>query len=364
MRQAADGHNPPSWVADESLWSRAKEAAGESYEEDAAAYWPAVVHIYQNMGGEISAKASKADADPAPAPDPRERFEKARADLGVPMSEFPGKLADAVRDRFGDRAYVRETFPQAEVVEVVVKSDDAARRVMLPYDVADDGTVTLGDAVEEVHETFEPVGKSDQPVQTRTVKMVFTASCVAPGEYAIPGLNGEAEMLADAVRLRSEAREVRVLKSDDGTHEVRFLADGDATHAEIVATVEEVVPRARVLKGTERMKKDADEKGIITLLIYEPDVVDGQGEFATAEDIEDAAHGYLRKSRRVKYQHEDDNGDELVESWVSDHDYWVGAEFVRKGTWLARVKMGEKSRKLYKAGKINGASMGGYCCVA
>jgi len=314
---------------------------------------------------DLRSKAKKSDEQA----DPRERFEKARTELGVPMSEFHSKLSEAIYARWGQHGFVRETYPQAQVVVVSVRKDGtemgyggASRLVMLPYDIADDGAISLGNAVEEVQETFEPVGKSENV--TRTVKMVFTAQCVAPGEYAIPGLNGEAEMLADAVRSRSEARDVRVIKSDDGTHEVRFVADGDGTSAEIVATVEEVVPRARVLKGTERMRKDAEEKGIITLLIYEPDVVDGQGEFAAADDIEDAAHDYLQKSRRVKYQHEDDNGDELVESWVSDHDYWIGAEFVRKGSWLARVKMSEKSRKLYKAGKINGASMGGYCCVA
>lgn len=53
-RQLAEtGANPASWVADEATWERAKEAAGKTYTEGDDAYWPVVVHIYKNMGGEV-----------------------------------------------------------------------------------------------------------------------------------------------------------------------------------------------------------------------------------------------------------------------------------------------------------------------
>lgn len=53
-RQLAEtGHNPASWVADEATWDRAKEAAAKTYGEGDESYWPAVAHIYKQMGGEV-----------------------------------------------------------------------------------------------------------------------------------------------------------------------------------------------------------------------------------------------------------------------------------------------------------------------
>ncbi|MDE2099103.1 MAG: hypothetical protein KGL39_17750 [Patescibacteria group bacterium] len=48
-----EGMNPPSWVEDEGAWAKAKEAALKSYDLDDDAYWPVVVHIYENMGGTV-----------------------------------------------------------------------------------------------------------------------------------------------------------------------------------------------------------------------------------------------------------------------------------------------------------------------
>lgn len=52
------GQNPPSWVEDEDTWAKAKEAALKSYDLDDDAYWPVVVSIYENMGGEVGGEDS------------------------------------------------------------------------------------------------------------------------------------------------------------------------------------------------------------------------------------------------------------------------------------------------------------------
>lgn len=57
------GKNPPSWVTDEAAWDKAKEAALKSYTMDEDAFWPAVVHIYENMGGSIGAASAKGILD-------------------------------------------------------------------------------------------------------------------------------------------------------------------------------------------------------------------------------------------------------------------------------------------------------------
>jgi len=43
--------NPPSWVEDEDIWQRAKDAAAKNYEVGTDTYWAVVATIYEKMGG-------------------------------------------------------------------------------------------------------------------------------------------------------------------------------------------------------------------------------------------------------------------------------------------------------------------------
>lgn len=58
------GHNPAGWVADESVWERAKTAAGKTYSQDADEFWPAVTHIYKRMGGAVKKEQPVDNANP------------------------------------------------------------------------------------------------------------------------------------------------------------------------------------------------------------------------------------------------------------------------------------------------------------
>ena len=55
--------NPASWVEDEGMWDKAKEAASKTYSLDDEAYWPVVAHIYEQMGGGVKEPEGKANAD-------------------------------------------------------------------------------------------------------------------------------------------------------------------------------------------------------------------------------------------------------------------------------------------------------------
>ena len=52
--------NPASWVEDEDVWEKAKEAASKSYDEAEDAYYPVVTTIYKKMGGGIKGNAKVA----------------------------------------------------------------------------------------------------------------------------------------------------------------------------------------------------------------------------------------------------------------------------------------------------------------
>jgi hypothetical protein len=57
-KQASQGRNPASWVADEATWEKAKEAAKKGgYEGDS--YWAVVTSIYKRMGGAVKGNASE-----------------------------------------------------------------------------------------------------------------------------------------------------------------------------------------------------------------------------------------------------------------------------------------------------------------
>lgn len=58
-QKAETGKNPPSWVEDEAAWTRAKEAAGKTYDESDEAYWPVVTTIYKNIVNSTEAKPAK-----------------------------------------------------------------------------------------------------------------------------------------------------------------------------------------------------------------------------------------------------------------------------------------------------------------
>lgn len=59
-KEFQNGNNPPSFVSDEDTWHNAKEAALKTYDIGDDAFWPVVMSIYENMGGEITGKATKA----------------------------------------------------------------------------------------------------------------------------------------------------------------------------------------------------------------------------------------------------------------------------------------------------------------
>ena len=144
-----------------------------------------------------------------------------------------------------------------------------------------------------------------------------------------------------------------------------------------------------------------DAKHRYTLgVVYEPDTLDTDGEYATAEDIEKAAHDFMRylQGRRglskvgldilAKIKEASDSGDEVkleidgldeiakqgvnsmhledledsevVESFVAPIDMKIGDETVKKGSWLAGIVWDDKHFQKIQSGEWTGYSMGGF----
>ncbi len=107
--------------------------------------------------------------------------------------------------------------------------------------------------------------------------------------------------------------------------------------------------------------KEDKSKHIVYGVVYEPDVVDLQGDWATAEDIEDAAHKYLAEFRETKLSHRMPLNADVVESYIAPLTFFSeSGERIRKGSWIMAMKI--KDDEVWKdieAGIIVGFSMGG-----
>lgn len=104
-----------------------------------------------------------------------------------------------------------------------------------------------------------------------------------------------------------------------------------------------------------------EEKRIVTGVVYEPDTPDTHDEFMTAQEIEKAAHQFLKDYRNIDKQHDFTSGQgEVVESWIAKSDTTVGEQQIREGTWLMSVHVpDDEIWSEIKKGNITGFSMGG-----
>ena len=139
-------------------------------------------------------------------------------------------------------------------------------------------------------------------------------------------------------------------------------------------------------------------------IVYEPDTVDLQGDFSTAEEIEKACHEFskhlqdtgtvskalgkvvkravselMKGSKEVQIDvtevmqeiqkgtaalgdmHESWNGDvgDVVENYIAPVDFTLGDQEVKKGTWLMAVQFEPEYFTKVQSGEITGWSMGG-----
>lgn len=103
------------------------------------------------------------------------------------------------------------------------------------------------------------------------------------------------------------------------------------------------------------------KKQIVYGVVLEPDSVDLQDDIAPADEIEKAAHTYLREFRVVGEQHSVVADAEVVESFLAPVDYVAddGTQ-VKKGSWVMGVKI--NSPELWddvEKGVYTGFSIGG-----
>ena len=107
------------------------------------------------------------------------------------------------------------------------------------------------------------------------------------------------------------------------------------------------------------------QQQIVGGVVYEPDEVDTQGDWADKKEIEKAMYRFMEKyatnTKRIRINHQ---GKKLffpiIESFIPEHDTKKGEQALKAGTWWLMIKIPDaKIWKDIEDGKITGFSMGG-----
>ncbi len=105
-----------------------------------------------------------------------------------------------------------------------------------------------------------------------------------------------------------------------------------------------------------------EDKRMIFGIVYSPDDLDTQGEYAKAEDIEKAAHSFMKDLRatNIDKQHNEEPQPAFVaESWIVRKGDPLFTDET-EGAWAVGIKVEDEDLwKSAKEGEIGGLSMGG-----
>ena len=109
--------------------------------------------------------------------------------------------------------------------------------------------------------------------------------------------------------------------------------------------------------------KSTLERGLVYGIVYEPNVKDTDGDYATAEEIEKAAHSFLPRAM-MNIQHEKDSSADVdvVESYIAPQDIMIpgSKELAKAGSWILVTKINDPElKKSIADGTITGYSLEG-----
>lgn len=115
-----------------------------------------------------------------------------------------------------------------------------------------------------------------------------------------------------------------------------------------------------ITKSLTICKRD-DAKRIVYGVVYEPDLVDGQGDWSSADEIEKACHDFMEEHGLLSVEHgEVSDVMTVVENWIAQEDSVIGTQDVKKGSWCMGIKVKDDDIwKSVKDGELTGFSMEG-----
>lgn len=184
----------------------------------------------------------------------------------------------------------------------------------------------------------------------------FRSKKIATGIRIIVGrLKGKTTTTAQAYRLHVDHFSASEAKAWLKDHDVKYIRFEPATGKK--------KNELDVKKSISISKVDA-ERRLVYGVVYEPEIVDAQGDFANAEEIEKACHLFMQDYQNVGVMHEEvlpDSSASVVENYITSQNIMLGDDRVRKGSWVMVVKVHDDELwESVKKGELTGFSMAGY----
>jgi len=113
-------------------------------------------------------------------------------------------------------------------------------------------------------------------------------------------------------------------------------------------------------KQVDIITKSEDEQKLVYGVVYEPGVADAHNDFMTAEEIEKAAHEFMKEAQNIDTQHDFTAGaGEIVESYIAPDDLEINGTTIQKGSWVIATKASDEVWEKIQKGEITGYSMAG-----
>ena len=115
---------------------------------------------------------------------------------------------------------------------------------------------------------------------------------------------------------------------------------------------------ARLEKSTNEMERKA------LFVVLAPDEVDAHGDTYSAKEIEKGMQNFNRHCMKANLFHMVETQEaEIVQSYTTPVDMYIGDKFIKKGTWLQEwafpeTEVGEKLWQAALSGEINSVSIG------
>ncbi len=109
-------------------------------------------------------------------------------------------------------------------------------------------------------------------------------------------------------------------------------------------------------------EKANEDEHVVCGIVYEPDVVDAQGDKANEVEIRKAAYQFMEEVQTFRVMHKGKKVKvKVLESYLAPSDFTVVNKTVKKGTWVITVRvLDKKIWKAVKDGSLTGFSMAGY----
>jgi len=116
------------------------------------------------------------------------------------------------------------------------------------------------------------------------------------------------------------------------------------------------------------IQKKEDER-IVCGVVYEPDIVDAQGDRASETEIKKACYKFMENVQRFGENHVRDSIRwafgakpiaKVLENYIAPVDFMIESQLVRRGSWVLITRvMDEEIWAKIKSGEITGYSMAG-----